>query len=277
MNRDARVANYLFLTFSILSVVLLALPLTGKVGAFRAFASYLLNPVPYYGDQAFDRISGIPADAARLINGDIELQRVQVELKEAKYLRLELESLKRENARLAAAVGVASSTIRSVRWARVMQRSPSNWHRSLIISAGLMDGIELNAPVMALSDGELGVVGRVIETSERVAKVRLVTDELSAIAAYFPEGQWEGLIQGQGTERLRMNYLPLAAHLKEGDRVYSSPTSATFEPDMFIGTVTKVFEKDPFLAFQSVEISPAVPGAMVKEVMILIPKRPEGI
>ena len=256
---------------------MLALPLTGKVGAFRACAVYLFNPLPYYGNKTFDQLSSLPADAARLITGDVELRRARLELKTARYLRAELESLKRENERLTEAAGMTPADIRSIRWARVMQRDPGGWHRSLTVSAGSAEGIELNSPVLGLFEGELGVVGRVIELSEHTAQARLITDDLSSVAAYFPESRWEGLVQGQGTEKLRMNYLPLDARLKLGDQVFTSLTSATFEPDMLIGTVSKIFAKDPFLAFQSVEVTASVPATAVKEVLILVPKAPDEI
>jgi hypothetical protein len=44
---------------------------------------------------------------------------------------------------------------------------------------------------------------------------------------------------------------------------------------MLIGTVSKIFEKDPFLAFQSVEVTASVPATAVKEVLILVPKAPD--
>jgi len=67
-----------------------------------------------------------------------------------------------------------------------MERDPANWHRSLMIEAGLKDGIELNAPVLGVENGRLGAVGRVTELGPHWAKVLLITDELSSVAAYIP-------------------------------------------------------------------------------------------
>ena len=77
------------------------------------------------------------------------------------------------------------------------------------------------------------------------------------------------LLQGQGRSRLRMNYLSPEAEIKEGDLVLTSPTSATFPPDVRLGKVAKVHALDPFLTFQSVEIQPSLEASMLKEVMIL--------
>lgn len=269
---SSRAANYLLLAFGGLSLALLSLPMTGKVRTFRACVAYLLNPLPYYGSQAVRRLSELPADAARLISGDIELVRARRELQETAFLRAEVEALRRENERLSAALGMRPQGERVLLWARVMKRDPINWHRSIVVDAGSEQGVEVNAPVLAIHGSSVGVVGRVTEVHRWGAKVLLLTDELSAAAGYLPESGWEGLIQGQGGWRLRMNYLPLEADLAVGQRVHSSATSATFPPDILIGTVSRIFDRDPFLAFQSVEVEPAVPASTLKEVMILVPK-----
>ena len=70
-----------------------------------------------------------------------------------------------------------------------------------------------------------------------------------------------------------MNYIAPEAALVNGDRVYTSPASVTFPPDVLIGVVTRIYPRDPFLTFQSVEIEPAVEAAALDELLIL---RPQG-
>jgi len=273
MMRERHGANYLLLFFGAFSILLLSLPLTGRVQSFRAYVSYLLDPVPYYGSQGVERLSSLPSNAARLIGDDLELQRLRRERQETALLRADLQSLSQENARLRADLGLKPAGGHVIRWARIMERDPMHWYRSVLVDMGAAEGIQVNAPVLGLRDERLGVVGRVIETGQHTAKVLLLTDESSAVAAQLPAKNWEGLVQGQGTSRLRMNYLPIEATVQVGEAVYTSPTSETFPPDLLIGTVSAVFERDPFLTFQSVEVTPAVPVGSLKEVMILAPQR----
>lgn len=271
MNRDDRAANYLLLAFSAAALTLLILPTTGKVRQLRALASYLVEPLPYHGDRLAARLEGVPEGAARLIRADVELQEARRRLAEAELLKTELAALKADNARLAAASGVKPLSGRGVRWARVMERDPQNWYRSAMIDAGAEEGIPLNAPVVALEGSTVGVVGRVVEVNPRTAKVLLLSDELSAVAAYLPGSGWEGLVQGQGTAFLRMNYLPVDAKFAVGDEVHTSPTSASFPPGLPIGRVSRVFDRDPFLAFQAVEVERIVRTSKLKEVLVLVP------
>ena len=122
---------------------------------------------------------------------------------------------------------------------------------------------------LAHAGGKLVVLGRIAEVSERTSKVLLVTDEFSSVAARLSSGTVEGLVQGQGTERMRMNYLHSEATVTPGDEVLTSATSATFPPGLLIGRVAKGYARDPFLTFQSAEVRPGFDPASVKEVMIL--------
>jgi len=272
--RDSRGANILLLAFVSISLLLLSLPLAAKVHALRACLGYLLNPVPYYGGEAVERLSGLPTGAVRLISQDVEFERLRKESQERALLVGEVESLRRENARLLMALGMKLQAGRMVRWSRVMERDPMHWHRSVMVDAGAEEGVALNAPVVGIQGNELGVVGRVIEVGEHSSKVLLLTDELSSLAGTIQGTEWEGLVQGQGTIRMRMDYLPVDAVPRTGALVFTSPTSATFPPGLLVGTVTQVFTRDPFLAFQSVEVTPTVHLSSIKELMILVPERP---
>jgi len=269
MNRDRRVANYYLLVFGFVSIVLLSLPLTSRVRAFRAFASYLYDPLPYYGGRGLLKMRELPSDVARLIDADARSRQMEAELKETALLRTEVEALRRESERLSHALSLSTAAPEGLLWAHVVERDPQNWQRSLIVDAGEQEGVAVNEPVLAPHAGRLGVVGRITEVGRHTAKVLLLSDELSAVAAYLPASQWEGLVQGQGSSRLKMNYLPVEAKVRIGDEVATSPTSATFPPDLPIGTVSRAFERDPFLAFQTVEVAALVHPGALKEVLIL--------
>ena len=271
MNRDSRVANYLLLAFSAVALTLLILPTTGKVLRLRALAAYLVEPLPYHGDRLAARLEGVPEGAARLIRSDVELLDARRRLVEAELMKSELNALRADNARLSAESGVKPLAGRSVRWARVMERDPQNWYSSVMIDAGAEQDIRVNAPVLGLEGSTVGVVGRVTEVNPRTSKVLLLSDQLSSLAAYLPVQGWEGLVQGQGGPMLKMLYLPVDAKFGVGDEVYTSPTSASFPPGLPVGRISRVFERDQFLAFQAVEVERFVRTSKLKEVLVLVP------
>lgn len=277
MHRETRVANYILATLSALSLVLMSLPLSAPVASVKACLSYAFNPVAYYGSKGIDRLSGAPSNVARLIAADVHNRALIEEMSRWNLAKAEMEALRKENARLKDLLGLKLPQGRTPIWAQVMERDPLHWYHSITVNAGSDEGVVLNAPVLGQKGEKLIALGRITEVGPKSSKVLLLTDELSSAAAYLSSStavlngaeESEGLVQGQGAPRLLMNYLQSEAVLYQGDWAYTSATSATFPPDILIGQVDKVHQRDPFLTFQSVEIKPAADASSFREVMIL--------
>lgn len=313
MHREARISNYILIAFSVVALTVLSLPLSGPVRAFKAGLAYVLDPAAFYGAQGTQRLAGVPGHVGRLLAADVENRLMQEELRKSLWLKAEAEALRLENERLRLALALKSPGRRRPLWARVMERDPLHWYRSLMVDAGEEMGVSLNAPVLGQKGDRLVAIGRVVEVRPKTAVILLLTDELSSVAAYLtspepfaaaapadaaapgaaeastaavvspstaaaqvpavPRKSLEGLLQGQGSFRLRMNYLTPDAVLEKGDQVYTSATSATFPPDILVGKVARVYPLDPFLTFQSVEVEPALDASQLTEVMILYPSQ----
>lgn len=269
MQRETRVANWLLGVLTTLALVLLSLPLSTPVRSFKAATGYVLDPIAYRGEAGVARVAGAPERVRALLTADIENAELKAELKRAEWLKTQVEALSQENERLRRALALETPAGRKPAWARVLERDPLHWYRSLVVDAGADKGVVLNDPVLGPRDGRLVAVGRVVEVRPRSSTVLLLTDELSAVAAYLSSGTLEGLVQGQDGPSLRMNYLNAEVQLSTGDAVYTSPTSATFPPEVLVGRVSRVNPRDPFLTFQSVEISPAADASSLQEVVIL--------
>jgi len=276
MQRETRIANIILGALSALSLLFLSLPLSTPVRSFKAGAGYLFDPLAYHGEAGYRRIAGSPERIRQLLQADIENESLRAELRRGEWLSTTVSSLSLENERLRKALVLKAPSGRFPAWAHVMERDPVHWYRSLVVDAGADRGISLNDPVLGPRDGRLVAVGRVVDVRPNTSTVLLLTDELSAAAAYLSSGTLEGLVQGQDGPRLRMNYLNAEAQLSDGDSVYTSPTSATFPPDVLIGRVARVNPRDPFLTFQSVEITPAADASSLQELMILRARPVEG-
>jgi rod shape-determining protein MreC len=272
--RETRTAHYVLAALSSVALVLLSLPLSSPVRTVKAAASYVLDPVAWHGEKGVQRLAGAPERMGRLLTADLENEGLKVELKRLEWLKTTVESLSLENERLRRSMGLRAPESRSPLWAHVITRDPLHWYRSVAVDQGSAEGVSLNDAVLGPTADRLVAVGRVVDVRPESSVVLLLTDELSAAAAYLSSGTLEGLVQGQDGPRLRMNYLNAEAVISTGDAAYTSPTSATFPPDILVGRVARVYPKDPFLTFQSVEIAPALDASSLQEVIIL---RAKGI
>ncbi len=276
MQRETRIANFVLGALSALSLLLLSLPLSTPVRSFKAAAGYVLDPIAYHGEAGYQRVAGAPERVRGLLQADMENARLRDELRRGEWLKTTVGALSLENERLRRALMLKPPSGRHPIWAHVLERDPLHWYRSVVVDAGADRGVSLNDPVLGPSEGRLVAVGRVVDVRPKSSTILLLTDELSAVAAYLSSGTLEGLVQGQDGPRVRMNYLNAEAALSAGDSVYTSPTSATFPPDVLVGKVAKVNPRDQFLTFQSVEILPAADASSLQELMILRATKPEG-
>ena len=276
MQRETRIANVVLGALAALSLLLLSLPLSTPVRSFKAGAGYLLDPLAYHGEAGYRRLADLPQRIRQLLKADIENDSLRAELKRGEWLATTVSALALDNERLRRALSLQVPEGRSPAWTHVMERDPIHWYRSLVVDAGFDRGVSLNDPVLGPRGGQLVAVGRIVDVRPKTSTVLLLTDEGASVAAYLSSGTYEGLVQGQDGPRVRMNYLNAEIQLSTGDLVYTSPTSATFPPDVLIGRVARVNPRDPFLTFQSVEVAPAADASSLQELMILRARPPAG-
>ncbi|MBI4050870.1 MAG: rod shape-determining protein MreC [Elusimicrobia bacterium] len=269
MHKEQRISNILFFGFTGLSLFCLLLPLNQLVQTARLLLAYSFYPTILRGHEATEYFHDVPSNFLNLLRADQDNRQLHQELKQLEILKSQMEVVMEENDHYRKILGFAPQISYTGLWARVMGRDPGNWFRSFLVDRGGQDGISSNAPVLGVFEGRVGLLGRVIEVRPNVSKVLLVTDELSSVAAYLKDTRWEGLVEGTGGTRLKMNYLPLDAQIQIGQEVLVSPASVVFPQGLSIGRVFRVLPQDPFLTFQAVEVRPVVSVGQLREVFII--------
>ena len=54
--------------------------------------------------------------------------------------------------------------------ARVASRDPQRWFQEIVLDKGKDDGLDIDAPVMAVVDGREALAGRIVELSGRMCR-----------------------------------------------------------------------------------------------------------
>ncbi len=156
----------------------------------------------------------------------------------------------------------------------LLDRDFSGWRRSFLISRGSSDGIARDNPVVR---GRC-VVGRVVEVSERTARVLLLTDPgFAVVAVAVPpdppkEGapaREEGILRGSSEDdaMLVLSRVSRRAAVQAGWLVITARDDASrWPPGLLLGSVKSVSE---FGSFLRVEVAPAVDVQALDYVMVL--------
>jgi rod shape-determining protein MreC len=131
---------------------------------------------------------------------------------------------------------------------------PNPYLRYVTINVGAQQGAEVG---MSVVSGGAGLVGRISEVGPRTAKVRLLTDPDSAVAAILQTTRGTGLLVGQPDGSLQLNFIPQEEEVRVGDVVLTSGLGGLMPKALVIGQVTAVQQKE-YETFQTATVRPAV-------------------
>lgn len=148
--------------------------------------------------------------------------------------------------------------------AYVIGQSPSNTGKYFLINKGEKDGIREGATV--ITAGNL-LVGRIIQTTDSAAKVRLLTDSNSKINALIQESGITGLAEAEDSD-LVINLLPQGEAVNQGEMVVTSGLAGIFPAGLLIGRIEELISSDVHIS-QKAKIKPAVNLQRLDKVFII--------
>lgn len=170
-----------------------------------------------------------------------------------------------QTAALLAAVGSAGAGPRRTVAASVVARDPAPGRQILLLNRGTLDGLRTGQPVLGAGATLVGVIAQV---DERSARVRLLTDRQSAIAALVQASRTPGSLVGTGNG-VRLDLVPHGAPIAVGDTVLSSALGGLLPPGLLAGKVTRVTSA-PQDALERIEVEPLADFTRLEHVLVAI-------
>lgn len=174
------------------------------------------------------------------------------------------EEIFKENMRLRALLDFKHRSSFSFVSARVIMRDPANWSAVIIIDKGTKQGLRQGMPVVT----PLGVVGKVAEVGDKIAKVTLLTDPRFSVAASVERTRDQGVVSGTLKGTCRLQYLSVTADVQVGDVVMTSKISSFFPEGLLIGRIIDVQENFASPTLDCL-IKPAVVFSQLEEVLVV--------
>ena len=181
--------------------------------------------------------------------------------------RIRLEEVEIVNQRLKELLGFQESFPVPLVPASVIGEDISGWVQTIVIDRGEKDGIQEGMPVLCPS----GVIGQVLESSPHFARVLLITDHSSEIAALTQRTRARGMIEGLGDRSCRLKYVHIFEDILPGDVVVSSGMDRIYPKGLMIGTVSRL-DKEAYGLFQEAHVQPAVDFHKLEEVFVIVEK-----
>jgi len=217
----------------------------------------------------FSLIALIQREAAGIIFYHRNLVQREALKREVDFLRQKVNSLNEfylENIRLKNNLSLKAKSGLKLVAARVIARAADSWSSILIIDKGNYHGIRRGMSVITY----LGLVGRIIETTNSTSKVMLLSDPNLAVSSLIQRSRQEGLVSGTLGSNLIMKYLPEGADIKLEDIVVSSGLNDTYPKGLLIGRVVEIGKEFSGLSLYAI-IKPSVNLSNIEEVSVVIP------
>jgi rod shape-determining protein MreC len=117
-----------------------------------------------------------------------------------------------------------------------------------------------------------GVVGRVVVSSLRAAKVQLLIDRNAAAGAIIERSRAQGVVVGGGDGRLLLEYMSEGFDVTVGDDVVTSGIDGIYPKGLVIGKVDDVEKSGA--AYRRISVRPAVNFSALEEVLVVMSPTP---
>ncbi len=213
---------------------------TSNAGAFAGLRSSATDVVaPAAGAAAASRSESQSVWSALkgYFTYGVRVARNEQELAEARVKLAEAAALKNENARLKALLELRESEPKPVAMARLIGSTSTSTRRFALLGAGRDQGVAVGMPVRS----PLGLVGRVLETGDRTARVLLITDTESLVPVRRASDGVPAFAAGRGDGTLQLRLINLGTNpLKVGDAFVTSGSGGLYWPNTAIAVVTRL-------------------------------------
>lgn len=154
-----------------------------------------------------------------------------------------------------------------------MRFGPHAVVESLLVDKGTRAGVNQDTPVITPK----GVVGRVLRSSPSLSNVLLITDPHSRVAIMGRDHRTQGILAGQGPQRvLQMQYVPLNDLLEQGEILITSGMDGVFPKGLPVARVQRIDRPSTSL-FQVVEAVPLEDLRNLEEVLLVLNVSPLAV
>lgn len=240
-------------------------PETGPLHRIRVVVHSITAPVSAAGEWSTAPVRDFFGWAGDLGVSRSQLEQLRDQNEKMRARVAELEEARLENERLRQLVKlVQANDLQSV-GAHVIGRPTNAWEGVITIDRGSNHGIAVGMPVV----GSLGLLGQTVQVSKGSARVRLITDQRSGVAAMIQRSRAEGVVNGAIDGQLSLDFVSTETTVRAGDVVITSGLGGVFPKGLLIGEILSA-ERTTGALQQAIVVVPASDPSSTEEVLVLV-------
>jgi rod shape-determining protein MreC len=262
--------GYLFIAVMLGHVILISAQVNTRRGVpvLQVITFGLFAEVQRVSSAMVSSVRGGWTNYVSLRDVNAENEALKRQLAEAQVQLQEQRALAERSRGLLATLGLRDRSNLKTLAAEVIGAGATTDFKTVTIDKGTNDGVRADLAVMAPA----GVVGRVVVSSARAAKVQLLVDRNAAAGVLIERSRSQGVAIGAGDGLLRMEYVSEVADVVVGDTVVTSGIDGIYPKGYVVGTVEAVEKSGN--SYKQILVRPAVDFSSVEEVLVVLTHAP---
>lgn len=180
------------------------------------------------------------AEMVALRQENIRLKNENIQLLKWQAAARELEV---ENHSLRAVLNTVPAQSQHYVTANIVSDTGGPYMHAALLNAGSLAGVEHDQPIIAAQ----GLLGRVVESGEKSARVLFLTDMNSRIPVMLETSREKSILSGNGTALPTLAYIAAGSNVQAGERVVTSGDGGVFPSGIPVGEVVVGDEGTPMV------------------------------
>ena len=201
-----------------------------------------------------------------------EYKKLLESLQNYEYLQRNNTELKKENERLKEQLDFSQSIVEHNYVAQIIARDPDSLYSGITINKGARNGIKKGMPVIAIQDGNVGIVGKVVTVGLHTSMIMPLYDLQCNISSRIQNTRDIGIVTGNGSadSPLSMKYIKkrVVDELHYGDIIVTSGENDNYMRDIPVGTISKITVLD-YDSSLNIELTPIIDFSKLETVVVV--------
>lgn len=264
-------SEFVFIILFLFSAVMLGFSGGGFVISFQKVGFSVLSSLQKGANFVSDGVTGLFVSVNELRVLKEENQELKEKLKNYQFMQRTNAQILKENERLKEQLDFSTVIEQKNFPAQIIARNSDGLYSSLTINKGSRNGIKKGMPVVAVQNGTVGLVGKVVTVGLWTSLVMPIYDIKCSISGRIQNTRDIGLVNGSGDvdEPLQMKYIKkrVLSELNFGDIIVTSGESENYIKDIPVGTISKITVVD-YDSSLNIEVTPIVDFSRLESVIV---------
>ena len=219
-----------------------------------------------------DKVTGTFSSIKDMTRMKKEYQALKEKLKDYEYLQRSNTEIRRENDRLREQLDFSKDLSYRNIPAQIIGHDPDSLYSGITINKGARNGIRKGMPVIAIQNGNIGVVGKIVTVGMGTSLIIPIYDSQFNISTRVQTSRDLGITKGSGFSDLplSMGYIRKSAYsdLHEGDVVVTSGENGNYISNVPVGRISKINVVD-YDNSLDIELEPIIDFPRLENVLVV--------